>query len=232
MALIDGLVSYWKLDEASGNATDSVGSNTLTNVNSSVRATGKINNGADLESGSAQYFSIADASQSGLDFGTGDFTFNIWIKPESIGTNGDGFFSKGSGGGNSQYWMRFNNNTGNVLRFLTTQGSSESSVSTSAAGISVGNWYMLTFKRSGTTLSIKVNAGTAVTATGTVRNCDNASAFLLGAGPGNQPFDGILDEVGVWNRATTDEEDTQLYNAGAGLSYPFTKGSSNFFQLF
>ena len=229
MALIDNLVSYWKLDEASGNAADSVGSNTLTNVNSVTYTTGKINNGALTARTGSKYFSITDTSQSGLDFGTGDFTFNIWIKPSSIGA-GDGFFSKGAGGGNSQYWMRFNNNTGNVLTFLTSQGAGETIVSTSAAGITTGNWYMLTFKRSGTTLSIKVNAGTAVTATGTVRNCDNTSAFLLGAGPGNIPFDGILDEVGVWSRATTDAEDTQLYNAGAGFTYPFVTG--NFFQVF
>ena len=33
-ALTDNLVSYWKFDESSGNTTDSVGSNNLTNNNS------------------------------------------------------------------------------------------------------------------------------------------------------------------------------------------------------
>ena len=57
MALTDNLVSYWKLDESSGNAADSVGSNTLTNTNTVTYSAGKINNGADFERDSAQYFS-------------------------------------------------------------------------------------------------------------------------------------------------------------------------------
>jgi hypothetical protein len=32
MTLLDNLVAYWKLDEASGNAADSVTTNTLTNT--------------------------------------------------------------------------------------------------------------------------------------------------------------------------------------------------------
>ena len=53
MALTDNLVSYWKLDESSGNAADSVGSNTLTNTGTATYAAGKINNGV-VVNGSSQ----------------------------------------------------------------------------------------------------------------------------------------------------------------------------------
>lgn len=85
MALTDNLISYYKLDESSGNASDSVGSNTLTNVNSVVYATAKLNKGADLERSSSQYLSIADGSQSGLDI-TGNISVSAWIKIESLPT--------------------------------------------------------------------------------------------------------------------------------------------------
>ena len=44
MALQDNLLSYWKLDEYTGNASDIAGGKTLTNT-SGTYGSGKINNG-------------------------------------------------------------------------------------------------------------------------------------------------------------------------------------------
>jgi len=58
---------------------------------------------------------------------------------------------------------------------------------------------------------------------------DSAGNFTLGAiYSGGTPegfFDGMIDEVGVWSRLLTSDEVTTLYNAGAGLSYPFSSGT-------
>jgi hypothetical protein len=35
------------------------------------------------------------------------------------------------------------------------------------------------------------------------------------------PFDGLIDEFGIWSRVLTASEITQLYNSGSGLTYPF-----------
>src|SRR4051812_38835093 len=86
MALLTGIVSYWKLDESSGDAVDSVSSNNLTNHGSIPFVPGKINNGADIEMSTGQYFTIPDASQVGLDI-LSDFTINAWIKIESMPTS-------------------------------------------------------------------------------------------------------------------------------------------------
>ncbi|GAI49836.1 unnamed protein product, partial [marine sediment metagenome] len=32
---------------------------------------------------------------------------------------------------------------------------------------------------------------------------------------------GLMDEIGIWNRAISSVEADNLYNAGAGLAYPF-----------
>jgi hypothetical protein len=48
----------------------------------------------------------------------------------------------------------------------------------------------------------------------------------------NWGFDGMIDEIGVWSRALTSGEVTQLYNSGAGLQYPFTSNNTSaFFNL-
>lgn len=49
--------------------------------------------------------------------------------------------------------------------------------------------------------------------------------FFIGkarAGVSADPFDGLIDEVGIWSRAIDSTEVTSLYNGGAGLQYPFT----------
>src|SRR5262249_31508245 len=39
-------------------------------------------------------------------------------------------------------------------------------------------------------------------------------------------FNGAIDEIGVWNRALTSTEITNLYNSGAGLAYPLTASTT------
>jgi len=43
-----------------------------------------------------------------------------------------------------------------------------------------------------------------------------------------QFFKGIIDEVGIWNRALTSTEISELYNSGNGLQYPFGISPTNF----
>lgn len=48
----------------------------------------------------------------------------------------------------------------------------------------------------------------------------------IGSRPnGSLCWDGLIDEVGLWGRALTSGERTTLYNAGAGLAYPFSGGA-------
>ena len=79
--LLTNLVSYWTLDEASGTRADSHGTNHLTPTNAPVGATGKIGNGCDFESSSAQYLSCA--SNPTLQTGDVDFTIAAWVYVEN-----------------------------------------------------------------------------------------------------------------------------------------------------
>ena len=77
MSLTTNLVSYWKLDESSGNAADSVGSNTLTNTGTATYGTGKINNGIVLN-GSSQYAVNTSLSSS---ISNSSYSVSAWIYP-------------------------------------------------------------------------------------------------------------------------------------------------------
>jgi hypothetical protein len=73
-------------------------------------------------------------------------------------------------------------------------------------------------------LSIYVNGNQEVGVTLAVTAFpDNTSPFSIGTWPGigGQNFLGEIDEVGIWSRALTSGEISDLYNSGSGLSYPF-----------
>lgn len=229
MALTTNLVSYWKLDESSGNAADSVGSNTLTNNNTATFSAGKINNGANLASASTQYFSIADASQTGLDL-SGDFTFNLWYKLTDLSATYRGLITKYKSDDTAlAYSLQVYPNATHpqFILHLSSGGTFGPYETYQATGQGTGAWHMLTISYNATTgVGSWYIDGSSVspTVSGTMPTSiyNSAEAFLLGKGAGSNGMNGSLDEVGIWNRALSASEVSQLYNGGAGLQYPFS----------
>lgn len=221
MALTDSLISYWAFDESSGNATDSHGPNDLTNNNSTAYATGKINNGADFEKGSSNYFSIADGAQTGLDLAT-DFTFNVWLKFETLpsGTTQCIFDKRVGGNGYSMYYY----DAAGTRKW--SSNIQATSVDLTDTGISAGTFYMTTFvyTKSAGTIDIYRNASSVGQMTSlSTALAASTDSFMLGEdSAGDRHFDGIMDEMGVWSRALSGSEITELYAAGAGNAYPFS----------
>lgn len=219
MALIDNLVSYWKLDEASGNRADSHGSNTLTENNTVGSAAGKIGNAADFEDATSGYLSHTDNTD--LSCGDVDYTFSFWLNAETL--NGSfGFpvvFSKG-GTGDRDYALYFNvgkpsfESAGQLIEW--------------GSALSTGTWYHIICWHDATAneIGISVNDGTPATR-GDGTAVDSTGDFQLGASVSQGLYwDGLIDEFGFWKRVLTSGERTQLYNSGSGLAYPFSGGGT------
>ena len=222
MAIVDNLVSYWKLEESSGNARiDSHGSNDLTDNNTVGQATGKIGEGADFESGNSEYLNITNAAQTGLDF-TSDFSFNSWIKPESahIGT----LCSKNGSYGN--FGFTFQIRSGGELRvILSSNGTSETIKTTTAAPITTGVFQMVTavYDASAGSVTFYYNGTSLEIETGYPTSFNNSSDdFRLGklSSGGAAYFDGIMDEVRISNVArSADWIKTEYYNQNSPSTF-------------
>lgn len=234
MALTDNLISYWKFDESSGDAADAHGSNTLTNNNTTPFVAGKINNAADMERTSAQSFSIADASQSGLDI-TGDFSIQMWLKVEADPTGVAYVLQDKRAGDTGGYSVRYADDGAIrlIARWKDGANASEGHIDQT---LTAGSWFHVVFaiNTDGPNGTIYVNgSGTALTmdATAATVISNTAAAFVLGdqPTPAGNSYDGLMDEVGIWDRVLTSDEVTELYNGGAGLAYPFTTASSKNF---
>lgn len=220
-------ISYWKFDESSGNAADSKGSNDLVNNGTTGYVAAKINNGADLDTVGTKYFNIADASQTGLDF-SDTVSFAFWINFSSVIAGNNIFiFKRGSVAGQRSYSWYYD---GTNLHFTWyIDGTNVGGDEVVAWSPSTAIWYHVAVTKSGTTVKFYVDGaqqGTDQSGTdGTVNN-------------GNEPFevgfwhvtsdglDAIIDEMGAWNVTLSDTDISDLYNGGAGTSYPFAAAAA------
>jgi len=212
MALIDNIVSYWKLEEASGNRADAAGSNTLTDNNTVTNGAGIIDDGAYFASANSEY--LSNGSPTGIPTGANARTFNFWFKAVSIGVAKSFFFFGAASTNNMQ--SCYNNGT-----FLSYNGYGND-LEYNSASFSADTWYMITCKFDGTTAKLYVNA--AEVASGDKSSWNTSSgAFQMGVeNTSNYFLNGAMDEFGIWSRALSDAEITELYNSGAGLQYPFS----------
>ena len=237
MALTDNLISYWKLDESSGNASDSVGSNTLTNTNVTY-ATGKINNGAVFNAGTDN-LAIADATQVGLDI-TGNLSFSCWIKHTSVPSSGvaQWYLNKFGASGNYGYRLYLYNNAGTLgLWFDCSANGTTNTGSTVNWTPSTDTWYhvIIVYTAASGSCAYYINGSQqGSTQTGLATSIFNSNApFALGSLNGSQALNGVIDEAGIWSRALSASEITELYNGGAGLTYPFASANTaNFLAFF
>jgi hypothetical protein len=215
--LLNTLISYWKMDEATGaTRNDSKGTNNLTDVAASVQGlAGKLNNGAYFGSGGASYLSVA--ANSTLDV-TSDFTFSLWLRVDDISANRVAI-SKYDGS-TSQYTA--GHAPPNGFYFGCTSAAANAQVGATATAFA---WYHLVcwFDSSDGKCRLRVNDTTTyVNITGTL-NATNTGPLKIGAYIGiadGVNWVGLADEVGFWKRKLTSGEITALY--GGGTPPPFS----------
>lgn len=227
-ALSNGLVGYWKLDEASGNATDYSGNgSTLTDGSSTTYAAGKFGQGADLESGSTDYLYAADNAALSV---TGDLTIAGWIKPESV--TAATLFNIASKFDGTPEAYQLSQYGDEIRLYVDAVGNY---ATTDAANLTTGNWYHVAavYSTSGT-IKIYINgteSGSTITGTIPSSITDDTARFQIGAedttGGAANYYDGIIDEVRIYNRSFVPAEITQLYSFSPGLVgyWKFDEGS-------
>ena len=214
--LLDGLVSYWTLDEASGTRADSVGSNDLTD-NNTVGAVPRGPEGtvANLLAANSEYLSSADPS---LDL-TGDFTYAIWYKqqPPDAALNmlmgndpaGSRGIMCGIDGGDQllDYWY-------------ITEGANYNHITYSIGeGVYSHVWRLAWFWREGSTMYCTKNTDDAGKASGAiVGSVPYTGEFWIGraqTGYGNIQ----TGPIGVWSRALTAQERADVFAQGNSIRY-------------
>jgi hypothetical protein len=210
-SLLDGLVVYYKLDEASGTRFDTVGSNNLTDNNSVGSALGKVYPLAAQFTATNQYLSNASVT-----IGT-TLTVAMWIYLDSNFTSVFNHIFSFGGFGNTALVGREGGGN-NVLRWY-----SQFAVIFNAGTVPLNAWTFIVAKVvDNDELSVKINDGVPLLKANTGSINPTANLLVGAATPTTvNSFPGRIGPLAVWSRETTDDEDTELYNGGSGLAYPF-----------
>jgi hypothetical protein len=158
----------------------------------------------DLESGSNQYLSVADSASLSI---TGDLTIECWIKIESIGADVKGIVSKVVVAGNQiSYALYYNEVTDKLQLDISNDGINSDTHISNALGFTTGIWYHIavTFDASEATTIFYKNGVAAGGETKTrTAIFDSTAAFQIGARDTTKYWDGLIDEVRVWNTIRT-----------------------------
>ncbi len=214
--LSQNLSAYWNLNEVTATtAYDSFGTSNGTSTGTTVAA-GKLSN-ARTFNGSSDYI---DAGASSVFAPSGDITISAWIKT-TVSPTGDVAIAGKGGDSNTQYQLRM---TGSIdgagkLKFSHFNGSWYEAISTST--YNNGTWHHVVGVNSSGTLYLYVD-GTQVASAPVTWGTASTGNFLIGARSSATKdiyFSGSIDEVGVWSRALSQQEITDLYNAGTGQTY-------------
>ena len=208
-SLTDDLVSYYKLDETSGTLViDATG-----NSNGTYQGTYTLGNEGIIN------YSFTSANADNVNNrinianrfnGLVNWSISMWAKATAYT-----FVTTDAG----LYW---NNNTKNncYIRsaYLTCDFGNNKDINTSYNWTDY-DWHHVVVTKNGTAVKVYVDGTNTYSGSFTYTIGDYNMYF--GTGDYHSFRDGKIDEIGLWSRALTSNEITELYNSGNGLTYPF-----------
>ncbi len=220
-SLEQGLVGHWTFDgkdtnwtsATAGTALDRSGNGntgTLTSMNRSTSIDGGVLGQALIFDGSSDYVDMG-ATPSSLNL-TGSLSVSAWIKPDTFGGGDRGRIVDSGGAGTDGFAFNVDDFNGtDALGFFPGTGPLTSNNSV----ITLGVWQHVAVSYNGTTATFYVNGVSVGSDTGSPPLSTSAN-FLIGdrAVNNDRQFDGLIDDVRVYNRALTAEEVKQLYQLG------------------
>ncbi len=202
-----GMMAWWR---GEGNASDVLGTSPGSVVGSVTYRAGEVGQGFSF-SNSSGYVSIPDSAL--LDSISNRFTLEVWFKNNNTGNNGDwaGIVCKGN-----TAWRLQATAFAKTVTFSAT-GTSADVVGT--RNVNDGQWHHAAGVYNGTNIFLYVDGtlDTALPSTGSIAQNNYPVAIGANANPPGVVyyFNGMVDEVSIYNRALSSNEIAAIYLAGS-----------------
>lgn len=199
-----GIVIIRYLTPTTQDSTTNLNHGTLTGTTSTA---GKFGNARSFN-GTTDYMT----STNSLNYTSGSFSVSMWVKPSSL-SNSPVIFSNGSyqvGG----YYCHINS-TGAVSCNTNQAGAIQTTNSTNS--FVTGAWQLLTVARNGSSIRIYRNGQDVTSSAGThIDPASTTEKFVIGTygpSPSGWYYNGLVDDVRVYNRALSGIEIQTMYGA-------------------
>jgi hypothetical protein len=199
----NGLVAVWHFDEGSGSAAyDCSGNANDGAINGATWTTGKIGKALQFD-GSNDYVSVSHSAS----LMPSAITVSVWIK-----LNDNGRWMVVDKGTNHPGTYYMYGDAGTQVIWTIKDGTNRYDLSYS--NLVIGNWYHLVGTFDGSIQKLYVNGDEKGSRTASFGS--NTQNLWIGKyqGGGSYDFNGIIDEVRIYNRALSADEVLALYNAG------------------
>lgn len=216
----NGLIGYWGF---SGNTNDLSGNNLHATNSGAVLANDRFGNPNSAYSFNGNSSFMSCGTVSALN-GLSNATFSVWVK--IVGNNiwnncnlGCAHFliSRDSDFSSTHIGIGYGTN---AQKFTGKFGSGflqQNVSSLSSYPIPQENWIHIVFVKSSTNLKIYMNGLLSNTTVNVTNNFGSSNGALFFGKLPVSGFDyfinGLLDDIGIWNRALTEQEISNLYNA-------------------
>jgi Concanavalin A-like lectin/glucanases superfamily/PEP-CTERM motif len=211
--LSTGLEAYYHLD---GNGLDASGNGYNLNLTGGVGfGPGLFGQALSLNNDPSQY-AIQSGNNSAFNFGSSNFTIQVWVNFNTFGGREQTLIEKFSGDGGPGWTLTTPG--GNSIQFYA----SGLPVVQAPVSIAAGTWNQIIVDRSGNTLSLYLDGSLLVSDTNYVGSIDpSTNPLLIGTRDAQDgrdfAVDGRMDEIAIWDRALTTSEITSLWNNGQGM---------------
>lgn len=213
----DGLVAYWNFNEETGNAYDSSGYNNHGVIHGAIRAVGVSGNALEFD-GVDDYIEVGDIAMNDIPV----LSIELWMKYRTnTGTgpyggpgNVNTIIAKQTGSShNRNFVVSLVNQT---IWFGFADGVSQ--VCWIDSSILLPNvWYHVIATRDGSSANLYINGSLVNSTSYSFTPTTNVNPLLMGYGyMTNYPeryFDGIIDEIRIYNRALNSSEVELHYNS-------------------
>ena len=223
-----GLLAYWSFEDAvgvsvSGTTTDFSGNGNDASFvgNATWTVNGKRGIGTSYD-GSGDYLNLG--SFTDLDGATA-FTVSAWFKTDDLSFSSyDGLFARGSSAQRAPWIYGLQGSSVIRFQFETTTGGQHDCTKDTAT-LTQGVWHHAVFVWNGSTCVVYTDgvSGTSDATSGSVLVNTDGSNYI-GKTPTLAEWDGLIDEMRIYNRALSATEAQDLYRSGLVRVNSSTKG--------
>ena len=166
---------------------------------------GKVSGACEFN-GSSDYIIVPNSPQ--FDFGTSDFAISAWIYPRENAQNA--IVSKSVANDQGYFFTQADKDR---LQFLAGAGGDWSVNTRSSPGLSLAAWNHVVVSQDSGQIHFWINGVSCGGGAGGSVNGDATNLLIGGSSWGDLTFKGMIDEVMIFNRALTDDEVRQIYDA-------------------